>query len=620
MMNFPLGSGLYGMPDEQQQQPSPFAMGSGLYGQQMPPPEYAPPEAAAAPGAAPAAKGGFNFEDLINNPMFQMGMALVSSRGPGAFGNALQSTLQMQAVSKRGKQGDRKLDLEAQQQAQQAAQQDRSAGQVDRRLTTDETQGNRRLDLSQLQGEQSYDLGVRGANTAERAAATGERNADTNASMLKDVSIPHMQAQTAHFTTQDQLDQAKLAAQQRQTQMVQDMFGIDAGGGGGAPVPAGVPGVPGSVSSTNLSNNNFGNIRPPGASTGFMKYDTPEAGKQAIADNLSAYATKHGINTIAGAASRWVGGGADGDSPMKTAEGWSKMSGIPVDQPVDFTDPKVQAVMIPAIAQQEHGAAAIKVAEQSGVPKKMPDPMKLIMAGAITNNPALVAAGNAMKPDFHAPGSVVTGPQGEVKGMLPNSPLEERRVVATEKNAESDAVRAGNDTAKRVAEVAASDKKIATDKANSKVEFNSINSSLDRLGAATTSVMNHPGLEHNTGWYGAIGLNKIPNSDANDARVQIEGLKNKLVVDTLADLKKASANGSSGFGQLSEQENKRLEGYVTNLQSSTSLKQTRSSLKQIQDFVQSAKKNYTDRYNSLYGGDNAQQQQDGGGGKFLGFE
>ena len=98
--------------------------------------------------------------------------------------------------------------------------------------------------------------------------------------------------------------------------------------------------------------NNFGNIRPQGANTGFQQFPTPEAGLAAIDQNLQAYAGK-GINTISGIVSRWAPP-SENDTRAYIAD-VSKRLGVPADTPLDMKNPAVRQAIGTAIMLHEKG-------------------------------------------------------------------------------------------------------------------------------------------------------------------------------------------------------------------------------------------------------------------------
>lgn len=99
--------------------------------------------------------------------------------------------------------------------------------------------------------------------------------------------------------------------------------------------------------------NNFGNIKDENSPSGFASYATPEAGVQAMHDNLSAYKTKHGINTLEGLITRWSP--PKENNTEKLIREASSRLGLPRDQPIDLGDENVRAPIINAIRYAENG-------------------------------------------------------------------------------------------------------------------------------------------------------------------------------------------------------------------------------------------------------------------------
>jgi hypothetical protein len=100
---------------------------------------------------------------------------------------------------------------------------------------------------------------------------------------------------------------------------------------------------------------NYGNIRPVGASTGFNSYATPQAGIAAMAANLAAYRTLHGINTLNGLTARWAPKGDGNNNPAAYAKSLGAKLGLDPDAEIDLTDPLLQSRLIPAMATIEKG-------------------------------------------------------------------------------------------------------------------------------------------------------------------------------------------------------------------------------------------------------------------------
>jgi hypothetical protein len=103
-------------------------------------------------------------------------------------------------------------------------------------------------------------------------------------------------------------------------------------------------------------NNNPGNLRPPGASTGFQKFDTPEAGLAALDQNLQAYGKK-GINTIDGVINRWAPSSENNTSAYVAAV--AKRLGVDPKQQIDLSSPYVRQALSTAIMLHENGASIL---------------------------------------------------------------------------------------------------------------------------------------------------------------------------------------------------------------------------------------------------------------------
>jgi len=293
--------------------------------------------------------------------------------------------------------------------------------------------------------------------------------------------------------------------------------------------------------SGSIPGNNYGNLRPPGASSGFQSFSTPEEGVAALDKNLQAYASK-GVNTLRGVISRWSPPNENKTDALVTSA--AKRLGLDPDQKIDLTNPAVRQSIGTALMLQEHGSKLF--APQLGR----------------TQNPSQSLEGQKVAL--------------QAQGMA-------------------------NETAKTEQTLKGEQAKMTEAQAQSQQEAKSVIGNFDQMSQTANELLKHPGLEHNTGWYGALGFNKVPNSSGKDASILLDNLKSKLVINTMAQLKSLSKTGSTGFGQLSEPENQRLETYVRNLDRAQSLDSMKSALKDISDFANENKKNFLDRYNSLYG-------------------
>jgi hypothetical protein len=110
--------------------------------------------------------------------------------------------------------------------------------------------------------------------------------------------------------------------------------------------------APAAPTTGGVNANNFGNVRPVGASTGFQQPKTPEEGLQILDNNLKAYGDK-GINTLAGVISRWAPP-SENDTQALIKAAAQRLS-IDPNQPLDLKNPAVRQAIGTAIMIQEKG-------------------------------------------------------------------------------------------------------------------------------------------------------------------------------------------------------------------------------------------------------------------------
>jgi hypothetical protein len=110
-------------------------------------------------------------------------------------------------------------------------------------------------------------------------------------------------------------------------------------------------------------NNNPGNLKASGDQwwgmtgvdpDGFVQFDSPENGQRAAGINLANQAKLHGINTLGGLIGKYAPA-SDGNDETSYVAAVSRATGIAPDQPVDFTDPAIQAKVMPAMFAVERG-------------------------------------------------------------------------------------------------------------------------------------------------------------------------------------------------------------------------------------------------------------------------
>lgn len=117
-----------------------------------------------------------------------------------------------------------------------------------------------------------------------------------------------------------------------------------------APQPAG------GAQPASVGNNNFGNLRPAGATKGFQVFSTPEEGLAAIPKQLSIYGQR-GINTLAKVISTWSPPN-ENDTPALIAAA-AKVTGLDPNKPLDMSNPVTQHLLTTAIIKQEGNAKQV---------------------------------------------------------------------------------------------------------------------------------------------------------------------------------------------------------------------------------------------------------------------
>ncbi|MCM8734585.1 hypothetical protein M5E06_10305 [Azospirillum sp. A1-3] len=112
-----------------------------------------------------------------------------------------------------------------------------------------------------------------------------------------------------------------------------------------------------------IRNNNPGNIRvseipwngkAPGGEGGFERFNTPEDGVSALAQNLLSYQDKHGLNTIEGIINRWAPA-SDNNNVGAYVASVAQKTGLDPKAPLNLRDPSVMKPLVSAIIQHENG-------------------------------------------------------------------------------------------------------------------------------------------------------------------------------------------------------------------------------------------------------------------------
>ena len=98
--------------------------------------------------------------------------------------------------------------------------------------------------------------------------------------------------------------------------------------------------------------NNPGNLRPPGASSGFMQYPTTDAGLRAMARQLQLYQSRDKLDTIQGIVSKYA---PSTENDVRSYVGdVSRRTGFSPDQHLDLSDRETLARLISAMTKHEN--------------------------------------------------------------------------------------------------------------------------------------------------------------------------------------------------------------------------------------------------------------------------
>jgi hypothetical protein len=103
------------------------------------------------------------------------------------------------------------------------------------------------------------------------------------------------------------------------------------------------------------------------------------------------------------------------------------------------------------------------------------------------------------------------------------------------------------------------------------------------------------------------GMSVIRGTDAFDQSTRIDGLKAKLGLDQLRELRAAAASGASGMGNLTEKELDRLEAAITKLDIGQTKEEQEKSLKILEEYYVPA----LEAYDRVYGTKRAERRDQG---------
>jgi hypothetical protein len=200
-----------------------------------------------------------------------------------------------------------------------------------------------------------------------------------------------------------------------------------------APASVGVPTAPtghasGADGSLAARNNNPGNLRYDGHSQwqgmtgvdprGFVVFDTPANGQRALSIDIANQQKLHGINTVAGLINKFAPS-SDNNDPHSYAQTVARSLGVGVNDPIDLTNPNVQATLSRAIGGVEAGGTPSKFANTAPAPTASAP----ASAGAPAPTASAPASAGAPAPNMGGWTLAQTGtPKADKDAVDPNDP------------------------------------------------------------------------------------------------------------------------------------------------------------------------------------------------------
>ena len=315
-----------------------------------------------------------------------------------------------------------------------------------------------------------------------------------------------------------------------------------------------------------IRNNNFGNIRDDGkawpgqagVSGGFKVFATPEAGMQATLNNLSAYSSKHGLNTVRGIIGRWAPPNENNTNAY--IANICRHMGVEPDTPLNMSDPKVKAGLGFLIARHENGADPATYADWLKVAGGQPQPQQ--PGGQPQSQPQqqekfVFKPGEAFDPF----GNRVTPPDG----VRWEKPEEMDLQDGTRAPVQWDATR---NFYRIVGQ--------AKDPKESQRIYDSV--VLEDISKAKRLAKDYMWLP-NTG-LGSY-LSWVPATNARDLAATLETIKASIGFKRLQEMRDASPTGGA-LGQVSEKENALLQAALGSLEQSQSEAQFMANMDRIE--------------------------------------
>lgn len=138
----------------------------------------------------------------------------------------------------------------------------------------------------------------------------------------------------------------------------------------------------------------------------------------------------------------------------------------------------------------------------------------------------------------------------------------------------------------------------------------------DNMINEANAIKNDPSLSTATGMTSFMG--SVPGTGAKNVSARLETLKAKTLLNVLGSLKNLSANGSSGFGQLSQSEGDAIRNSVSSFDRHLGTPDFKASIDRFTNEMGQRKKVLQDTFNQTYGGGMSDGNANGTDSKTIG--
>lgn len=218
------------------------------------------------------------------------------------------------------------------------------------------------------------------------------------------------------------------------------------------------------VNVTNLASGQWAGQK--GSDGQYAVFSTPQAGWAAADKNLQAYATQHGINTVAGIVSRWAPESAGNNTAAYIGSVAGNLNVDP-NQPLDLSKPQVRQQVLQAMSKVELAGQSIAGGAQAQPPPSAvqgapPSPGAANVQGS---GPQVVAAGPGFSGSALAPRAIEQYAQQYVAdgsmpdlGRTPMAGMQKAAIINRAAEIEAANGQTGYDVAARRAAVASNEK------------------------------------------------------------------------------------------------------------------------------------------------------------------